>query len=70
MTRLITENQEDATGQSVDEYCSQVDLEVGDQEREFIDGLLLVSTIVGSTIVSATLISLVVRAVTALGWWA
>lgn len=67
MTRLITENQEDATGQlSVDEYCSQVDLEQAMQEREFIDGLLFVSLIVGSTVVSATLMSLIVRA---LGWW-
>lgn len=67
MTRLISEHQEDATGQlSVDEYCSQVDLEQAMQEREFIDGLLFVSLIVGSTVVSATLISLIVRA---LGWW-
>lgn len=63
MTRLITENQEDATGQSVDNYCSQVDLEVGDQERQFIDGLLFVGLIVASTAISATVISLVVRAV-------
>jgi hypothetical protein len=67
MTRLISEHQEDATGQmSVDDYCSMVDLEQAMAEREFIDGLLFVSLIVGSTVVSATLISLLVRA---FGWW-
>lgn len=67
MTRLISEHQEDATGQlSVDESCSQVDLEQAMQEREFIDGLMFVGMIVGSTVVSATLMSLIVRA---LGWW-
>jgi len=66
MNRLIIEHQEDATGQSVDEYCSQVDLEQSMQEREFIDGLIFIGLVVGSTVVSATLISLTVRA---LGWW-
>lgn len=67
MTRLIIEHQEDATGQSVDDYCSQVDLEQAMYEREFIDGLIFIFLIVGSTVVSATLISLIVRA---LGVWA